>query len=430
MNVSAATNVSVLYGWNGTSNVPIQVDAGGRLKTTLNLTKSTGMSPESDNAYDLGSTGLRWKTGYIVDLVSAGSINVGGSLNATSINTTGSAYFATNSGKVGIGATSPNTTLHVSGTANITGTLSVGSFEISNAGIGSMNVSGRTLLGINGIVASVGIHTLTPLSRLHVNDSSEIGAFRVTNVSGTTLFFINGSSGKVGVKTTDPDTEFKVAGDTNVTGSLWVQGENVTAPTNVSMNYVYNGSEFVGAKATGAGILQLDVVSQSADKALTSFTVTDNLIVDTNTLVVNASSNKVGIGTISPAEKLVVIGNANVSGTLNVSGRVAFPNLASCDTIDTDANGVLSCGTDIGGGGTNSSLWNISGSNIFQKELSNNVGIGTASPNDALEVIGNVRVSGSLNASSINATAIKVGTNDVQTVNAVFNKGNYSAEYA
>ena len=428
--VSAATNVSVLYGWNGTSNVPIQVDAGGRLKTTLNLTKSTGLFPESDSAYDLGSTSLRWKTGYIVDLVSAGSINVGGSLNATSINTTGSAYFATSSGKVGIGATSPNTTLHVSGTANITGTLSVGSFEISNAGIGSMNVSGRTLLGINGIVASVGIHTLTPLSRLHVNDSSEIGAFRVTNVSGTTLFFINGSSGKVGVKTTDPDTEFKVAGDTNVTGSLWVQGENVTAPTNVSMNYVYNGSEFVGAKATGAGILQLDVVSQSADKALTSFTVTDNLIVDTNTLVVNASSNKVGIGTISPAEKLVVIGNANVSGTLNVSGRVAFPNLASCDTIDTDANGVLSCGTDTGGGGTNSSLWNISGSNIFQKELSNNVGIGDTTPSDALEVIGNVRVSGSLNASSINATSIKVGTNDVQTVNAVFNKGNYSTEYA
>ena len=95
--VSAATNVSVLYGWNGTSNVPIQVDAGGRLKTTLNLTKSTGLFPESDSAYDLGGTGLRWKTGYIVDLVSAGSINVGGSLNATSINTTGSAYFATNS---------------------------------------------------------------------------------------------------------------------------------------------------------------------------------------------------------------------------------------------------------------------------------------------------------------------------------------------
>ena len=38
---------------------------------------------------------------------------------------------------------------------------------------------------------------------------------------------------------------------------------------------------------------------------------------------------------------------------LNASGQVLFSNLISCDTIDTDSNGVLSCGTDAstGGGG-------------------------------------------------------------------------------
>ena len=36
--------------------------------------------------------------------------------------------------------------------------------------------------------------------------------------------------------------------------------------------------------------------------------------------------------------------------------------------------------------------------------FSGNIGIGTTSPNDILEAVGNVRVSGSLNASSINTT--------------------------
>ena len=59
MSVSAATNVTILYGWNGTEFVPVQVDAAGALKTTLNLSESTGLSPKSDNSYDIGSAGLR-----------------------------------------------------------------------------------------------------------------------------------------------------------------------------------------------------------------------------------------------------------------------------------------------------------------------------------------------------------------------------------
>jgi hypothetical protein len=119
--------------------------------------------------------------------------------------------------------------------------------------------------------------------------------------------------------------------------------------------------------------------------------VTGNVSIAQDTLFVDNTSSRVGIGTVSPATKLDVKGKANFTGNFSV-------------------------------GGTSNVL--------FVDNTSGRVGIGTASPNDALEVIGNVRVSGSLNASSINATAIKVGTNDVQTVNAVFNKGNYSAEYA
>ncbi len=45
---------------------------------------------------------------------------------------------------------------------------------------------------------------------------------------------------------------------------------------------------------------------------------------------------------------LSTIGNndINTSGSLNISGNVTFTQLLSCDTIDTDANGLLTCGSD------------------------------------------------------------------------------------
>ena len=33
---ASTTNVSILYGWNGTSFVPVQVTAGGAIKTDIN----------------------------------------------------------------------------------------------------------------------------------------------------------------------------------------------------------------------------------------------------------------------------------------------------------------------------------------------------------------------------------------------------------
>lgn len=50
------------------------------------------------------------------------------------------------------------------------------------------------------------------------------------------------------------------------------------------------------------------------------------------------STGNVGVGTINPSKELHVLGNARITG------------LISCDTIDTDANGNLSCGSDNGTG--------------------------------------------------------------------------------
>ncbi len=73
-----------------------------------------------------------------------------------------------------------------------------------------------------------------------------------------------------------------------------------------------------------------------------------------------------GVGTTSPFAKLSTAGSAYIGGNLTATGTVAFTGLVGCNTIDTDANGVLSCGTDEGGvGGT----WATTSSNYYASQF-------------------------------------------------------------
>ena len=67
---------------------------------------------------------------------------------------------------------------------------------------------------------------------------------------------------------------------------------------------------------------------------------------------------------------------------------------------------------------------------LFVDSVSNRVGIGTLAPINALTIIGDVSAFGSLNATYINATEIRVGANIVQVEKDAFKLANYSAEYA
>ena len=73
------------------------------------------------------------------------------------------------------------------------------------------------------------------------------------------------------------------------------------------------------------------------------------------TSTLGTASGAFGIGTTTPGQVFSAQGTGLITGPLTVgllvgTSTIQFKNLISCDTIDTDSSGVLSCGTDSTGG--------------------------------------------------------------------------------
>ena len=83
---------------------------------------------------------------------------------------------------------------------------------------------------------------------------------------------------------------------------------------------------------------------------------------DNATWADNASGSGITNKSNANLTDLIILGNLNISGWINATGNISFNQLKSCDTINTDANGLLTCGNDATGAGsesTNNSAINV-----------------------------------------------------------------------
>src|SRR5210317_112979 len=142
-----------------------------------------------------------------------------------------------------------------------------------------------------------------------------------------------------------------------------------------------------------------------------TLTVNDDLAVDTDTLFVDASAGRVGIGEINPETVLHVKGNdiiqyVEATGT---AAEICFKNNTSTgDNIR------------IGGSGNNLTF-DTGGAESMRIDSSGNVGIGTTSPGTKFEVnAGHIRLSTSYRigiggtGASPNDAFVKFATNELQ----------------
>ncbi len=176
----------------------------------------------------------------------------------------------------GIGGSNYGGTIVLAG-GKATGTGVPGSvvFKVSNGTAPSSTLQDLVEVGrFNGSTRYFGIGTAATIARLHVAGTENLNNLSL-NVNDT--LYVNGS--RVGIMTPNPTHELHVVGDVNVTGTTYLSTLSVT---------------------------NLDIPN--------NLSVGRNFSVGPNTLFVDHSTARVGIGTATPAEELHVIGDINVTG--------------------------------------------------------------------------------------------------------------------
>lgn len=315
-------------------------------------------------------------------IVGANSLTLGDSasdsltINSTAVTIPNDLNFDSNTlfldstnNRVGVGTDSPETPLHIqNGSAgSITATdgavLVLESNEKPKIHFQSPNAYGGSII--------FGSPTDDDEGQIDYDHGSDRFLFKT---GGSTKMSILGNN--VGVGTSAPEKKLHVVGDTIITGDLGVTG-SITGNTltdgsavitggNISNVGTVTATNLAGTLTTAA---QANVTSVGT---LTGLTVSGDVNVDSNTLFVNSSTNKVGMGYSDPVKALEV-SSSSEQLRLTYQRNIGIGYADKHTDIYTNKDGYL-----------------------ILSSSHNRTGIGTTNPKKMLDVDGNVRIGGNL----------------------------------
>src|SRR3990167_7898454 len=400
------------------TNHPFQLRTNNAAVMTLTTSGNVGIGTTSPT-FKLDVAG----SGYFSSSLFAGgaitgtsTLNITGlatfvSASTTNVGSTGSAYFATSNGNVGIGTTGPVGKLDIiTGAVTAVGALASSGIHIGEAG--DVNRIAEISLGwSNG-----GANTNAPASLGFITTSATgqtkgalyFATRDVTTDTAPTERMRIQSNGNVGIGTTGPGTQLDIVNDGGVADGIRV-GNNRTNTTRkfggLQVAHYTNSEEDLGLIWGDNNTSSNDIYigggtsSFNAATSINFYTAANSTTVTgTNRMVIDSGGN-VGIGTTAPGELLEVNGSGdkgilikstgsgiftidgtrtgdNDVGQFNVKNSGTILGSIFVDRIDEDDSGRIRFRTtNVGTAGDRM---------IIAKD--GNVGIGTTGPNSLLHL--------------------------------------------
>ncbi|MFH1849615.1 MAG: LamG domain-containing protein [archaeon] len=377
---------------------------------------------------------------------------------------------------LGIGTSTTNANLDIYGGGSATTQIFIQNPGNNGAGKGAIDVNNGDIIGLNkiffddlgeGLVWATANTAATSKTQIYSTDATPSNIYLDTNLNSNAGHVII-PSGNVGIGTVTPAQKLDVRGNIYTTGDIAVNGDDITSdgnlliaatgyvrvgdtgtPTYASGDddlYVYGDIEADGVfYGDGSGLVNLPAgavddiwINESGD---TTGALTKDLNIDADTFVISYDDNLVGIGTATPSQKLDVVGNVEINGKFGAATGSSDGQTRGFWVWNLgDSNHVIysaaSTGTSPAGAGAADGLWDAghrmrfrtattqgflfenngetalvdidsdngnlrsigtayfsgSGNNYF----AGNIGIGTATPSQLLDVRGNIYTTGDI----------------------------------
>ena len=390
--VATSSSILTLFDYQNNERLRVRGDGNVGIGTTSPGSKLHVSSVSSNSQLTLERTGTF--TGKYTMHTASNNFYIGNSVART--------YPLTilNSGNVGIGTTSPETLLHLDSSVDAASGLTLG---YVNSADRSLRVFFVNATGGNSIYRDA--------DSLRFATGASAGSS-----SGVTKMLLT-DAGNVGIGTTSPGTKLEIGGSSEPGIRLRETGGSNYYDIKTNGSIAWFGDQANGMKnlvVTAGGGAEI-----RTNGDLVAFKVEN--IAPAGSLYIKGTTGNVGIGTTSPGAKLDVNGNVaiNYTGGASASNQISMVGSRASFGYDGSISSAFMRSSD-----TSKPLVFGSGASELMRIVSStgNVGIGTSSPSQKLEVDGQVLSDGYRLAAMQTAPAAR---NSTGTLGEIVIDGNH-----
>ena len=320
--------------------------------------------------------------------------------------------------RIGIGSSAPTVSLDVVGNANISDTISTTTIGASGAISANMIVSTTTIqagdtIQANGgitvpdgkqIVASGGI-TATGIQATTINTTgvvntnggiisgSTITAYGLitanSGLSASTITSLGIINATAGISATTIDASSAIKGTTVEMSGFIKNTGGIETTTIVASGRITANNGILASSIHSTGVIIADTATSNTPIAQFG----TNANASSNLYFIGGGNARIGIGSSSPTVSLDVVGNANITGTLTIptisaSQLITSPAIDVLTTLTVKSATAITPNAQIGTNtDASSNLYFIGGGR-------SRIGIGSSSPNNALDIQGSMNITG------------------------------------